>query len=91
MEHIEALGWIKEKFDDEYFNARLEMTRDLPHDARYRNYRRRTDAAIKTATELWGEVNGSVDAIPRIMEQVSSENHLRNNEVQLVQQYVFGS
>lgn len=90
LEHIERLGWVEKRFKDEYFKARVELTKGMPMPATYRNYRRRTDAAINRATELWAEVNGSVDAIASIMEQVSRENHLQHGEPELVEKSVFG-
>lgn len=87
---VEFLGWMDRKFNAEFFNARVEMTRGVPKDAKYRNYRRRVDGAIDSATQLWGEVNGSVDAIESIMERVSREHYLHPSEVKQVSKAVFG-
>ena len=89
-DHIEFLGWLDERFGDEYFNARVEMNRGVPRVAKYRNYRRRVDGAIDSANQLWGEVNGSVDAIESIMERVTREHYLHPSEVKQVGKVVFG-
>lgn len=80
------------KLDKEYDNAWHEMLgRDSRSPGWIRIRSRRTLKAMEQARELWEQQNGSVDAIPTILETVARDNYLEQYQVEMVSDDVFGS
>ena len=87
----EFLTWLQTKLPDEYDNAWYNMLGGNPSTGQIRTGVRRVTNAKQQARELWEQQNGSVDAIPAILETVARDNRLKQYQIEWVSDDVFGS